>query len=134
MRATAAGKRFIVTSGIHFFYRRRQESMFHTPERAARHRWLYHDLMRKKALCTGVLRMPLYVMESGSADSASVEALSEQIGTMQARLDHFQRSRAVAAALRLQDWTRRNVPWAAPIALKGVSLARAARRRLRRPA
>ncbi|MDR5743740.1 glycosyltransferase [Caballeronia sp. LZ029] len=134
MRATAAGKRFIVTSGIHFFYRRRQESMFHTPERAARHRWLYHDLMRKKALRTGVLRMPLYVMESGSADSGSVESLSEQIETMQARLDHFQRSRAVAAALRLQDWTRRNAPWAAPIALKGVRLARAVRRRLRRPA
>ena len=131
MRATAAGKRFIVTNGIHFFYRRRQESMFHTPERAARHRSLYHDLLRKKELRTGVLRMPLYVVESGMAGSGAARPVSEQLAAMQERLSQFERSRTVFVALRLQDWTRRNMPWAVPLALKGARVARALRRRLR---
>ncbi|MFE6661918.1 glycosyltransferase family 2 protein, partial [Bacillus subtilis] len=44
-RALATGKRFIATNGIHFFYRRRANSMYHTPERVARHRELYHALL-----------------------------------------------------------------------------------------
>ncbi|KND58482.1 putative CDP-glycosylpolyol phosphate:glycosylpolyol glycosylpolyolphosphotransferase [Candidatus Paraburkholderia schumanniana] len=131
MRATAAGKRFIATSGIHFFYRRRQESMFHTPERAARHRSLYHDLMRRKELRSGVLRMPLYVVESGSAGQASAGPESEQVAALQARLDQFERSRVVFVALRLTDWFRRNVPWAFPLLRKGARVARAMRRRVR---
>lgn len=131
MRATAAGKRFIVTNAVHFFYRRRQESMFHTPERASRHRSLYHDLMRQKEIRSGVLRMPLYVVEGGIAHPAVAAPVTDQLTAMQARLDRFEQSRAVFAALRVQDWTHRKAPWVATAAIKGVRVARAVRRRLR---
>ncbi|SAL69354.1 glycosyl transferase family 2 [Caballeronia cordobensis] len=131
MRATAAGKRFVVTNGIHFFYRRRQESMYHTPERLARHRSLYHDLIRKKTWRTGVLRMPLYVVEAGTSRGAEAEALMERVEAMQARLNHFERSRAVFAVLKLQSWAQRNAPWVARLARKGARVARGMLRRLR---
>jgi glycosyltransferase involved in cell wall biosynthesis len=131
MRATMMGKRFIVTNGVHFFYRRRQESMFHTPERAARHRSLYHDLLRRKVWGAGVLRMPLYVVESGNAGPSCAGPVSEQVAAIQARLDQFERSSAVFVALRLQNWIRGNASWAVPLALKSARVVRAVRRRLR---
>lgn len=131
MRAVMAGKRFIVTNGIHFFYRRRNESMFHTPERLARHRSLYHDLLRKKAFASGALRLPLYVVESAAVDSEA-DRFKQELETARARVDHFERSRVVFMALRLADWSRRHVPsWAMPVVRKGARFARSMRRQLR---
>ncbi|WP_250523107.1 MULTISPECIES: glycosyltransferase [unclassified Caballeronia] len=131
MRAVMAGKRFIVTSGIHFFYRRRSESMFHSPERLARHRTLYHDLLRKKSFKLGQAQLPLYVVEAGASPSGDAEALQEELHAARARLAYFERSRAVFIAVRLNEKLRRVAPWAVFALSMGTRVARAVRRRLR---
>jgi hypothetical protein len=131
MRAVMAGKRFIVTNGIHFFYRRRSESMFHSPERLARHRTLYHDLLRNKSLTLGHSRLPLYVIEGGLAAGADAAALREELDAARARLDYFERSRAVFVAVRFHEKLKRVAPWALSALTAGARVARAVKRRLR---
>lgn len=131
MRAVMAGKRFIVTNGIHFFYRRRSESMFHSPERLARHRTLYHDLLRNKSLALGHSRLPLYVIEGGVAAGADAAALREELDAARARLDYFERSRAVFVAVRFHEKLKRVAPWALSALTAGARVARAVKRRLR---
>ncbi|EKS73274.1 family 2 glycosyl transferase [Burkholderia sp. SJ98] len=126
MRATAAGNRFIVTNGIHFFYRRRPESMYHTPERAARHRSLYHDLLRTKSLALRQSRLPLYLVEGGAE-----QPQGDDVQALRARLERFERSRAVFIALRLTQYVRTAAPWAVSLMRQGMRVARGARRRLR---
>lgn len=131
MRATAAGRRFIVTNGIHFFYRRRQESMYHAPERAARHRSLYHDLLRRKSVSLGQSRLPLYVLEGCASAGAAAQPQSEDLQSLRARLELFERSRTVFVAMRLTEYVRTAAPWAIPLMLKGARVARGVRQRLR---
>ncbi|WP_248320398.1 glycosyltransferase [Caballeronia sp. Sq4a] len=131
MRAVMAGKRFIVTNGIHFFYRRRAESMFHSADRVARHRVLYHDLLRKKPLMLGQSRLPLYVVEGGVPAAAVTDAsVSEELQTARARVEFFEKSRTVFLAIRLNQALHRVAPWTLPILLRGAKLARAVRRRI----
>jgi glycosyltransferase involved in cell wall biosynthesis len=49
MRMCDAGRRFIVTTDVFFFYRKRRNSMVHTPRDLARKRIEYSDLLRTSA-------------------------------------------------------------------------------------
>ncbi|MBR8214584.1 glycosyltransferase [Burkholderia vietnamiensis] len=129
-RALAAGKRFIATNGIHFFYRRRANSMYHTPERAARHRALYHALLRGKIVEAGEVKLPLYVLEGGQDANAAATA-SEELHALRGELAFYQNSRAIFAARRIVEYIRIRAPWAIRLARHVMRAGWHARGRLR---
>ncbi|MEZ2309414.1 glycosyltransferase [Paraburkholderia sp. RCC_158] len=129
-RAVAAGKRFIVTNGVHFFYRRRSESMYHSPERASRHRSLYHDLLRDKALNCSSLTLPMYVLEGALVDPALVQKASEEVMRLNEQLDFYRKSRVVFAALRTVHYLDNKAPFLAKFGRKMAVGAWRIRRRL----
>lgn len=94
-RAVAVGKRFIATNGIHFFYRRRADSMYHTPERFARHRALYHALLTGKAVQTGQVKLPLYVLEGGQDAHVVLGPSPDELHALQGELAFYRNSRAI---------------------------------------
>ncbi|MCA8062803.1 glycosyltransferase [Burkholderia sp. AU38729] len=130
-RALATGKRFIATNGIHFFYRRRANSMYHTPERVARHRELYHALLTGKMVEAGEVRLPLYVLEGGQAAHAAPGALEEELHALRSQLAFYQNSRAVFATRKIVEYLKAKAPWAIKLARQGLQTLWRARRRLR---
>lgn len=130
-RAVAAGKQFIVTNGIHFFYRRRADSMYHTPERLARHRSLYHALLSGKAIEAGVSKLPLYVLEGGQPLAADGRSAMGGSQSLQDQLAFYQNSRTVFLAIKTQQYLSTWAPWAIKVGRKALGVARRIRRRLR---
>ncbi|MFD3537844.1 hypothetical protein, partial [Streptomyces sp. NPDC058661] len=130
-RALATGKRFIATNGIHFFYRRRANSMYHTPERVARHRELYHALLTGKMVEAGEVRLPLYVLEGGQAASAAPGALEEELHALRSQLAFYQNSRAIFATRKIVEYLKAKAPWAIKLTRHGLQTVWRARRRLR---
>ncbi|QUN43986.1 glycosyltransferase [Burkholderia cenocepacia] len=130
-RALAAGKRFIATNGIHFFYRRRPNSMYHTPERVARHRELYHALLTGKMVESGAVKLPLYVLEGGQAVHAAPGALEEEVQVLRSQLAFYQNSKAVFATRKIVEYLKAKAPWAIKLARRGLQTVWRARRRLR---
>ncbi|WJN77360.1 glycosyltransferase [Burkholderia anthina] len=130
-RAIATGKRFIATNGIHFFYRRRANSMYHTPERVARHRELYHALLTGKMVEAGEVRLPLYVLEGGQAASAAPGALEEELHALRSQLAFYQNSRAIFATQKIVEYLKTKAPWALKLARQGLQTVWRVRRRLR---
>ncbi|HDR9004181.1 glycosyltransferase [Burkholderia vietnamiensis] len=131
-RAVTAGKRFIVTTGIHFFYRRRANSMYHTPERLARHRALYHALLTGKVIESGDVRLPLYVLESGGqAAAADAQNAAAEIETLRGQLAIYQHSRAVFATFRILHYLNIKAPWVVRLGRTTLQTAWRVRKRLR---
>jgi glycosyltransferase involved in cell wall biosynthesis len=131
MRAVAAGKRFIVTNGIHFFYRRRANSMYHTPERAARHRSLYHDILRDKSVKTSSFKLPMYVLEGALPNAEAVRRSDEDLRQLNEQLDFYRKNRAVFATLRTMHYLETKAPFLARFGSKVIVGAWRMRRRLR---
>ncbi|WP_322063043.1 glycosyltransferase [Paraburkholderia sp. J63] len=130
-RAVAVGKRFIVTNGIHFFYRRRADSMYHTPERVARHRSLYHSFLSGKAIEASAMKLPLYVLEGGQPSLADARGTPDELQVLRGQMAFYQNSRAVFLAIRTQQWLSSRAPWAIKAGRKALGVARKIRRRLR---
>jgi glycosyltransferase involved in cell wall biosynthesis len=102
LRATIAGKRFIVTNELHFFYRRRQGSMISELHHNARHRVAcFHDLRRIQRLESGSLSFPAYVFSAwegalvADLNLAEIRRLSDEL--------HSVRSSGAAEIQRLGD-------------------------------
>jgi glycosyltransferase involved in cell wall biosynthesis/predicted SAM-dependent methyltransferase len=65
LRAVIAGKRFIVTNELHFFYRRRQNSMISEVANDPRHMAsCYYDLRRIQTIQSGRLSFPAYAISA----------------------------------------------------------------------
>jgi glycosyltransferase involved in cell wall biosynthesis len=121
LRAATDGCRFLVTNGVHFFYRRRPNSMIHSPEARSRGSQLYHDLLRDKALDIGAIKLPLSVVspaiavkvqECSAPVAEHVPALINQAQYLNdmAELERFRRSGAVRIAVRVSRTVRRTLP------------------------
>ncbi|WP_244137942.1 glycosyltransferase [Burkholderia sp. BCC0398] len=106
MRAVMAQSRFVVTNAVHFYYRRRAQSMIHSDAAARRIGMYYHDILRKKRVTFGSMALPMYVIEgiSGTVHGESVD-------TMRAKLAAYEGSAAVAVALALQVRLNRLPRW-----------------------
>ncbi|EKS73276.1 family 2 glycosyl transferase [Burkholderia sp. SJ98] len=99
MRAVMARRRFIVTNGVHFYYRRRAGSMIHSDEALRRIGLYYHDIVRGKSITIGQNTLPMYVIE-GVAGGESVERLRAQLAA-------YENSAIVKAALRVRGLVNR---------------------------
>lgn len=121
LRAAMDGCRFLVTNGVHFFYRRRPNSMIHSPEARARGSQLYHDLLRDKTFELGAIKLPLSVVspaiavkqQEGSVPVAEhVPALINQAQYLSdmAELERYRGSGAVRFAISMSRTMRRTVP------------------------
>lgn len=104
-RALAHGFRFVVTNGIHFFYRRRGDSMIHSPAMRARHSAL-HAEMASRGLGDGALdrvslpALGVLAAPPGVAGSASGLLLSDLVGRAE-EVERLRNSRIGGAAYRL---------------------------------
>ncbi|WP_176015541.1 glycosyltransferase [Burkholderia sp. BCC0398] len=130
-RALAAGKRFIATNGIHFFYRRRANSMYHTPERVARHRALYHALLTGKMVEAGQVKLPLYVLEGGQGAHVAPGTSEEELHALREELAFYRNSRAIFATRKIVEYVRTKAPWAINLTRRAMQSAWRVRRRLR---
>lgn len=130
-RAVAAGKRFIVTNGIHFFYRRRADSMYHTPERALRHRSLYHSLLSGKMIGVGEFKIPCYALEGASRLPSDAAVSTDEVHLLREKLAFYQNSLSVYVAIKAQRYVSRQAPWATKAGRKALETASRLRRRLR---
>ncbi|MBU9227192.1 glycosyltransferase [Burkholderia multivorans] len=106
MRAVMAHYRFVVTNAVHFYYRRRTQSMIHSDAATRRIGIYYHDILRKKRIAFGSMTLPMYVLEgiSGPMHGESVEA-------MRAKLEAYEGSAVVMVALALQARLNRLPHW-----------------------
>ncbi|MBR8214582.1 glycosyltransferase [Burkholderia vietnamiensis] len=106
MRAVMARSRFVVTNAVHFYYRRRAQSMIHSDAAKLRMGMYYHDILRKKRIIFGRMALPMYVLEgiSGTVHGESIDA-------MRSKLAAYEASAAVAAALALQARLNRLPRW-----------------------
>ena len=102
LRATIAGKRFIVTNELHFFYRRRQASMITEVANDPVHRIsCYHDLRRIKTIESGRLLFPAYAFSAweealvADLNLAEIRRLNDEL--------HSVRSSGAAEIQRLSD-------------------------------
>jgi len=77
LRAIIAGKRFIVSNELHFFYRKRQGSMISDLGDALHSALCYHDLCRMHTMNLGEVSFPAYVFSTW--ESTLVEKLQSRI-------------------------------------------------------
>lgn len=66
-RALAEGHRFLVTNTVEFLYRRRPDSMIHSPEAQRLTGQRLHDLRRRSSIEAHGMRLPLHVLRDPSA-------------------------------------------------------------------
>ncbi|PRG13047.1 glycosyl transferase [Burkholderia multivorans] len=98
MRALMSGARFMVTNSVHFYYRRRGNSMIHDPQATRRLGYYYHDIIRSKFIGIGNYRLPLYIV------AACTDLPHGQSGeVLRARLASYENSTAVAVALAVRQ-------------------------------
>lgn len=128
LRAVQQGTRFIVTSDVHFFYRVRGDSMIHSPEGRSRHRLAYHDILRDKSMRVGHIELPLFAIEGFEAEGSPVAA-GVVDPELRARLDAYDNSEVVRAALTVAHIIQRRAPWMLPI---GKRFARSVYRLMKR--
>lgn len=107
MRAVMARMRFVVTNGVHFYYRRRVSSMIHGDAASQRLALYYHDMLRDKQIRVGRNVLPMYLLEA-----ASGAGRGESLENLRARLAAYEQSTVVIAALRLRDKADHMPRWA----------------------
>jgi glycosyltransferase involved in cell wall biosynthesis len=123
LRAVMARRRFLVTNAVHFYYRRRRNSMIHSPEAARRVGFFYHDIVRSKQFVLGENRLPMYVLEGASGASHG-----ESVAHLRARLAVYENSAFVAAALAIRGRVGRLPVWVQRGARLVLGVVRARRR------
>ena len=115
MRMCEAGLRFIVTTDIFFFYRRRPNSMVHAPRNDTRMRLEYRDMLRTSAppplmqksrhFLLG-LPSPVVGVESNGYDELMRKTVSGAFG-ITGKYD----DQVVFAALKISRWMELSMPW-----------------------
>jgi glycosyltransferase involved in cell wall biosynthesis len=116
MRMCEAGSRFIVATDIFFFYRRRPNSMVHTPRTDTRMRTEYRDMLRTSApptmmqksrhLLIGLPSPVVGVAEPNIYDELMRKTVNGAFGITGQHDD-----RVVFAALKISRWMELRMPW-----------------------
>lgn len=123
MRMCDAGRRFLVTTDVFFFYRKRRNSMVHTPRDVARKRIEYSDLLRTSAaeslreksrhllLGLGAAVAGNLAEERHHAESQRTEGTAQEvIGGLFGPGGHYD-EQVVFASLKASRWLERKAPW-----------------------
>lgn len=123
MRMCDAGRRFLVTTDVLFFYRKRRNSMVHTPRDLARKRIEYSDLLRTSASDSLrdksrhlLLGLGAAVAGNMAEDRHHVESqkkegtAQEVIGGLFGPAGNYD-EQVVFASLKASRWLERKVPW-----------------------
>lgn len=123
MRMCDAGRRFLVTTDVLFFYRKRRNSMVHTPRDLARKRIEYSDLLRTSASDSLREKSRHLLLGLGAAvagnlaeERSQVEApkkastAQEVIGGLFGPGGRYD-EQVVFASLKASRWLERKVPW-----------------------
>lgn len=103
--ALRAGRRFVVTNEVHFFYRYRSDSMIHEPSMRERHSSLYAEMGARDVMKGRRMTLPLAVLGvqtapvgiPGDAGGLLLSEISEDLAEMR----RVRRSRIVGTAYRL---------------------------------
>lgn len=111
LRAVTSGRRILVTNSVQFFYRRRADSMIHSDHGRAMHRLAYHDVLRDKTFRVGQVTLPLFAIEGFSTEGGSHVGAGASSGELRARLEAFENSEVVFAALTIARQLQRRAPW-----------------------
>ena len=129
LRSAIAGKRFIVSNEIHFFYRRRCKSMIGALADPLEKEMRYDELRRSQVLQAGGLKIPAYVFsalerEAMAANQVSASndrelrrlncMLSEngnEIRRLTEELNALSSSEAVRIGLRAANFMNKRTPW-----------------------
>lgn len=123
MRMCDAGRRFLVTTDVFFFYRKRRNSMVHTPRDLARKRIEYSDLLRTSAaeslreksrhllLGLGAAVAGNLAEEAPQVQPPKVERTAQEvIGGLFGPGGQYD-EQVVFASLKASRWLERKVPW-----------------------
>jgi len=105
LRALLAGKRFIVTNELHFFYRKRSGSMISAAEDPVRRALFRDDLRRIQAFQAGALRIPAFAFHPLQPSS------NEKAELLLAEVEQYRNSESVRAALHLAHFLNARMPW-----------------------
>ncbi|MGO4390479.1 glycosyltransferase [Variovorax sp. M-6] len=108
LRMCEAGVRFVVTNDVFFYYRRRINSMVHTPRDPMRKRIEYGDLMRTSAPESLKRRSRQLVI--GIASPVAIvpkSPFAEGLFGAQGQYDE----QVAFASLKLSRWLERRLPW-----------------------
>ena len=129
LRAAIAGKRFIVTNELHFFYRRRQNSMISEVANDSAHRVsCYQDMRRDVVIKSGRLSIPAYVFSAWEGDLvadlnlAEIRRLGDELQSVRSsraaeiqrltdELNGIRNSESVRVALHLAYFLNMRLPW-----------------------
>jgi glycosyltransferase involved in cell wall biosynthesis len=111
LRAIAGGRRALVTNHVAFFYRRRHDSMIHSPDGRANQRLAYHDVLRGKTMQIDKMRLPLYAIQGFARDGDSVIGAGASTRELRARLEEYENSEVVFAALAIARQLQKRAPW-----------------------
>jgi glycosyltransferase involved in cell wall biosynthesis len=123
MRMCDAGRRFLVTTDVFFFYRKRRNSMVHTPRDLARKRIEYSDLLRTSAAEPLREKSRHLLLGLGAAVAGNLAEDGSLVGapgtetTAQEVIDglfgpggHYD-EQVVFASLKASRWLERKAPW-----------------------
>lgn len=134
MRMCDAGCRFIVTTDVFFFYRRRPDSMVHAPRDLARQRIEYSDLLRTSSSCALRQKSRYLMVGLGAAvagNRAEVAPVVEKeapkpmptarevIGGLFGPGGAYDEE-VVFASLKASRWLERRAPWVIQGAMVGA--------------
>jgi hypothetical protein len=109
LRALLAGKRFIVTNELHFFYRKRSGSMISTAEDPVRRALFRDDLRRIHAFQSGALRIPAFAFLPWQPPS--YEKAERNDLALLAEVEQYRNSEAVRVAVHLAHFFSARMPW-----------------------
>jgi glycosyltransferase involved in cell wall biosynthesis len=131
LRALAAGHRFIVTNAVQFF-RRDRITAAATETSSESRAWdlSLHDVVRRQYICLGAARIPLYAVRSGGSIHIDDDRADQGL---RARLDMYERSEIVFAALTMANVLQKSAPWALRWIRGAARLVWRARKRLKKP-
>ena len=125
MRMCDAGLRSIVTTDVFFFYRKRRNSMVHTPRDLARRRIEYSDLLRTSASASLRQKSRQLVVGLGSAVAGNQSEAVDDSVVAPPRMEPTAEElisglfgsggqydeQIVFASLKASRWLERNAPW-----------------------
>lgn len=123
MRMCDAGRRFLVTTDVFFFYRKRRNSMVHTPRDLARKRIEYSDLLRTSASASLREKSRHLLLGLGAAVAGNLaeeppqveppkneRTAQEVIGGLFGPGGRYD-EQVVFASLKASRWLERKMPW-----------------------
>ncbi len=112
LRSAIAGKRFIVTNELHFFYRKRRGSMISALSDPIQKALCYDELRRIQTMKSGCLQFPAYAMSAWQ--QPAVSAVNEyEIERLREELNALRHATSVRVALHVSNVIRARAPWLA---------------------